>query len=469
MDSMEKLLAFYSSLGYEDIPRQTIDAVRSLTIDTIGCALSGSSAPLNASLIDRHAKWGGSPESTVLVYGNRLPSPYAAWLNAAMIHSDDFDDTHDDTSIHVFVTVLPAVLAAAESMDRPISGKDFLTAITGAAEISIRLGISVRDHIHSGWLPTTVWGTIGAAAGAAKIMGLDGEAITNASGLGYAQTHGNRQALLDATLGKRLQPAFSAKAGVHSAALAEIGATGPRRIVEGADGIFELFGGGNGDSSVLIDGLGVHYEVSQTSVKPYPCCRSNHGVISAAEEAKRQLGEFETNGIESVDVWVTAYSYSMVGQSFKIRQNPQVDAQFSAQWTSAFTLLNGPPQVRDFEPERVVSNKEIQDLAGLIKVHIWQGDENIPNNNAPFRLSRVAVKLKDGRSSDVTHEKVKGSPDWPLSVEERRAKFFASADNAALPLERTRVEKAFNDLEQLQELDDLRPLIQMLTAESVSV
>ncbi|MEE9240577.1 MAG: MmgE/PrpD family protein [bacterium] len=469
MDPMEKLVSFYSSLQYEDIPPETAEAVRALIIDTIGCALSGSSAPLNAELAERHARWGGAPESTVLVYGNRLPAPHAAWLNAAMIHSNDYDDTHDDTAIHVFVTILPAILAAGESAGRPLSGKDLLTAVAGAAEISIRLGFSVRDYIHEGWLPTTVYGTIGAAAGCAKIMGLGADGISNAAGLGYAQAHGNRQALLDATLAKRLQPAFSAQAGVHAAALAEVGATGPRRIVEGADGLYELFGGGKGDSSALIDGLGQRYEVGRTSVKPYPCCRSNHSVISAAEEAKRELGAFASEDIESVDVWITSYSYSMVGQPFQIRQNPQVDAQFSAQWTSAFTLLHGVPGVSDFEPEKIVSDKEIQELAGRVNIHIWKGGDDIPDSTAPFRLSRVAVRLKDGRSADVTHEKVKGSPDWPMSADERREKFFACAEGAALPLERSRIEEAFGGLERIQEQNDLRPLIQSLAASSVVV
>ncbi len=469
MDPMEKLLSFYSSLKYEDLPAGTAEAVRALVIDTIGCALSGSSAPLNAELVERHARWGGAPEATVLVYGNRLPAPHAAWLNAAMIHSNDYDDTHDDTAIHVFVTILPAILAAGEAAGKPLSGKDLLTAATGAAEISTRLGLSVRDHIHAGWLPTTVFGTICAAAGAAKMMGLDANGISDAAGLGYAQAHGNRQALHDATLAKRLQPAFSAQAGVHAAVLAQVGASGPRRIVEGADGLFELFGGGKGDSSVLIDGLGERYEVGRTSVKPYPCCRSNHGVISAAEEAKKELGAFGSGDIESVDVWITSYSYSMVGQPFEIRQNPQVDAQFSAQWTSAFTLLHGVPGVSDFEPERVVSDKEIQELAGRVNVHIWKGGDEVPDSNAPFRLSRVAVKLKDARAADVTHEKVKGSPGWPMSADERREKFFACAEGAALPLERNRVEEAFSRLERIEEQDDLRPLIQSLAASSVTV
>jgi 2-methylcitrate dehydratase PrpD len=469
MDPMEKLIAWYAALRYEDLSPEAVAAARLFTIDTIGCALGGSSAPLNAEIAERYLRWGGAPEATVLVFGHRLPAPAAAMLNAAMIHSYDFDDTHDPTAIHVFVTILPAILAAGESTGAPLSGKDFITALAGAAEISTRLGNSVRDHIHEGWLPTTVYGTIGAAAGAAKILGLGDEGISNAAGLGYAQTHGNRQALLDATLAKRLQPAFSARAGVQSAALAEIGATGPRRIAEGADGIFALFGGGRGDASALTGGLGDVWEMTRISVKPYPCCRSNHGVISAAEEARAALGDFLSGDIESIDVWITFYSYSMVGQPFEIRQNPQVDAQFSAQWTCAHTLLHGAPGVADFAPERVVSGDEIKKLAARINIHIWKGGGSAPDNNAPFRISRVAAKLKDGRAADITHEKVKGSPEWPLTHGEQREKFMGCARMAAHSLDRARLAEALAALEAIQDQPNIAALPGMLTAQSAMV
>lgn len=469
MDASEKILGWYADLAFNDLPAETIQAARTFLIDTLGCALAGSSAPLNAELVERHARWGGAPEATVLVYGNRLPAPAAAFLNAAMVHSNDYDDTHDPTSIHVFVTVLPALLAAAESVQHPVSGRDFIAALTGAAEITIRLGYTVRDHIHAGWLPTTIYGAIGAAAGAAKIMGMGSEGIVNAAGLGYAQTHGNRQALLDATLGKRLQPAFSAQSGVQAAAFAQIGATGPRRLAEGDDGIIELFGSGQGDPEVLTKNLGERWEMSATSVKPYPCCRSNHGVISAAEEVKTKLGEFSAGDIESVDVWITRYSYSMVGQPFGIRQNPQVDAQFSAQWTAAHTLLHGPPGIRSFEPQRVLSGEEIKTLAERINVHIWEGGPDIPDSNAPFRLSRVAAKLKDGRAADVTHEKVKGSPDWPLTPAERRAKFTECAGNAAHSLDQGRVAEALACLEAAEDQPNLPAVCGMLIAQAAMV
>ncbi len=469
LDPSEKLLTWYAGLRFDDLPPEAAEATRAFIIDTIGCALAGSSAPLNAEIVERSVRWGGAPEATVLVYGNRLPAPAAALLNAAMIHSNDYDDTHDPTAIHVFVTILPAILAAAESVGRPTSGKDFITALAGAAEVTIRLGNSVRDHIHSGWLPTTIYGAIGAAAGAAKIMGLDEEGVVNAAGLGYAQTHGNRQALLDATLAKRLQPAFSARAGVQAAALAEIGATGPRRLAEGADGIFELFGGGKGDPAALTEGLGERWEMIRTSIKPYPCCRSNHGVISAAEEVKDKLGAFEAGDIDSVDVWVTRYSYSMVGQPFEIRQNPQVDAQFSAQWTSAHTLLHGPPGIASFEPQRVVAGDVVKTLAERTRVHIWEGGDDVPDSNAPFRLSRVAAKLKDGRAADVTHERVKGSPEWPLTAEERRAKFMECAGCAARSLDASHIAEALAALEAIEDQPNIAPLLGMLTAQAAMV
>jgi len=469
MDSAKKLISWYAGLRFEDLPNEAVEATRTFIIDTLGCALAGSSAPLNTELIERHLLWGGSPEATVLVHGHRLPAPSATLLNAAMIHSNDYDDTHDPTSIHVFVTVLPAILAAAESTGKPISGKDFITALAGAAEILVRLGYSIRDHIHSGWLPTSIYGVIGAAAGAAKIMGLAPAAIADAAGLGYAQAHGNRQALLDATLAKRLQPAFSAQSGVQAAAFAQIGVTGPSRIAEGADGIFELFGGGKGDPTALTRDLGDQWEMKKISIKPYPCCRSNHGVISASEEVKTKLGDFSQEDIKSTDIWVTFYSYSMVGEPFEIRQNPQVDAQFSAQWTCAHTLLYGPPGIQAFEPKRVVSSNATQRLARHINVHTWEGDDEVLDGNTPFRLSRVAVHLKDGRCADITHENVKGSPEWPLTAEERRAKFMECARYAALSLDPTRLEEAFSSLESIDNQNNIKPILGMLTAQPAVV
>ena len=192
MEPMETLVSFVADLRYEDLPPATIAAAKRQIADALACALAGSAAPLSPEIVARHVRWGGAPEATVLVYGQRLPAPTAAWLNAAMIHAHDFDDSHRASNQHVFVTLLPAALAVAESLDGPIAGRDLITALAGAAELQVRLGLSVLPHMHVGWLPTAVFGGLGAAAVSAKLLGLPAAGTENAVGLAYTQAQGNR-------------------------------------------------------------------------------------------------------------------------------------------------------------------------------------------------------------------------------------------------------------------------------------
>lgn len=463
MDAMRSVIRHYASLRYEDLPAEAVQAAKNLVLDALACALAGSSAPLNPEIVERHARWGGAPEASVLAFGRRLPAPTAAWLNAAMIHANDFDDTEDATQNHVFVTILPAFLAAAESRGRAVTGREAIAALAGAADAALRLNAVVHRSIHPGWLPTTVFGAISSAMAAARALGLDEEGVADAAGLGYAQSHGNRQALLDGSLAKRLQPAFSARAGAHAAALAEAGVTGPRRIVEGADGLIALYGGGEGDPDALTRGLGEECLVSRVGVKPYPSCRASHPHISAALEARGRLGRFGAEDVESAEVWATPVGHSMIGQPFRIRRNPQVDAQFSAQWTTALALLRGTPRLERFAPEAVVSDEEVAGLARRTKVSVWEEGSLLL---APVRLS---VALKDGRRADVTHARIKGSPEWPMTEEERRDKFFACAGAAARPLDPESLERAFGALSALEDCGDLRPVLADLSATKRSV
>ena len=457
MDPMQRIIAHYTNLGFEDLPTEAVHATRNLIVDSLACAMAGSAAPLNPEIIERHIRWGGAPEATVLVFGSRLPAPTAAWLNAAMIHSNDFDDTEDTTQNHVFVTILPALLAAGESLGRAMPGREVIAALAGAADVTLRLNAVVHRSIHSGWLPTTVFGAVSASMAAARVLGLGEDGIANAAGFGYAQSHGNRQALLDGSVAKRLQPAFSARAGVHSAVLAQTGATGPRRIVEGADGVIELFGGGQGDPGALTEKLGEKFHVTRIGMKPYPSCRVSHPHISAALEARERLGHFEASEVESVEVWATPIGHSMIGQPFQIRENPQVDAQFSAQWTTAFSLLRGVPRIAHFDPDAIVSGAEVRELARKIRVRIWVEESLL------LVPVRIRVKLKDGREADVTHEKIKGSPEWAMSEKERKEKFFSCAEAAAVALEPDLVERAFEELSSLEDCADVRPILAGLT------
>src|SRR5271156_7189776 len=103
--------------GYEDLPASTIQSARRDILDTFGCMLGGSGSPGIDELFAVISRWGGLPESRVLLRGIRLPAPQAALLNASMGHALDFDDTLDTGgSIHPGVSVLAAALAATDNM-----------------------------------------------------------------------------------------------------------------------------------------------------------------------------------------------------------------------------------------------------------------------------------------------------------------------------------------------------------------
>jgi 2-methylcitrate dehydratase PrpD len=462
MDPAADLVSFVASVRYADLPSATVDAVKVQVADAIACALAGSAAPLNAEIVARHVRWGGAPEATVLNYDHRLPAPTAAWLNAAMIHAHDFDDSHRASNQHVYVSLLPAAFATAESGDKPISGRDIIAALAGAAEFQIRMGLSVLPHMHVGWLPTSVFGGMGAAAVSAKLLGLTRDGLADAIGLAYAQTHGNRQGLLEGSLAKRLTPAFSARAGVHAAALAEIGVTGPRAIASGAFGLHALFGNGKGEDTDFTEGLGERFLVNDIALKPYPCCRAAHRPIDMALAAKAQLEPFEASAIEAVEVWLHPRAYALIGRPFQVRQNPQVDSQFSAAWTVAFALLHGAPGLADFEPDNVVAATDVRALAESIQVHC------LPNADADTH-ERLTLRLRDSRQTTIRHPSIKGEPEHPLSRAERLGKFLACAAYAHRPLDAGTATEIFEVIECLEELDDVRPLIAKLAVPHDSV
>src|SRR5258708_18658429 len=114
--------------GYADLPASAVESGRRDILGTFGCRRGGSGAPGIDELFAVISRWGGLPESRVLLRGIRLPAPQAALLNASMGHALDFDDTLDTGgSIHPGVSVLGAVLAVWDSL-AGVTGRGLLTA-----------------------------------------------------------------------------------------------------------------------------------------------------------------------------------------------------------------------------------------------------------------------------------------------------------------------------------------------------
>lgn len=254
----------------EDIPSEAVDNTKRDILDTVGCALAGSSAPGTMEMLGLMNEWGGTQEATVLVYGDKMPSLNAALVNGCMAHARDFDDTYDLGLVHAGVSTVPAAFAIAERRGK-VSGKELVTACALGQDMLLRMVASVTEW--NDFHATAIHGVFGATAAAGRLLGLDEEMMVSAFGIAYAQASGNVQAIHDGVLTKRLQAGHAARSGVLSALLAQRGFTGARESLEGQAGFFKVFYGGNYNREELFADLGKRFEGSRLGFKPYPSAR----------------------------------------------------------------------------------------------------------------------------------------------------------------------------------------------------
>ena len=193
MDVIVDLAKAAVNTRYEDLSPKVVEVTKNLIIDSIGVGIAGSNLHGIAPVIGLVEEWGGREESTVMVFGARVPAPEATFCNSMLIHAPDFDETDDRSGTHIMVTSLPSAMAMAEKTGG--NGKDLITALVMGVDITSRLALAPR--LFHGWHYSTTVGIFGATAAAGKILGLDEEAMVDALGIAYSQAAGNRQGRQD--------------------------------------------------------------------------------------------------------------------------------------------------------------------------------------------------------------------------------------------------------------------------------
>jgi 2-methylcitrate dehydratase PrpD len=385
----------------DEISPAAYGAAKKMLLDALGCALAARSSPGVPEVVEQMRDWGGKPEATLLLYGDRVPAPNAVFANSTLIHALDYDDVYIPGSLHLTSIIVPATLAAAEMSKA--SGKAALAAMIAGTEVAARLGIAGRNRRRSGaFLPSSLDGGFGAVVTAARLLGLTREQCVDAMGINYAQVSGNRQALHDMTLTKRIQPAFAARSAMWAVALAHRGVTGPPRALEGSAGLFSAYMDGDVPDADELTVAKDWFEIENVSVKPYTSCGACHSAQAAAEIliAEERLKSEE---IERVELFGCGPG-GLVGNPFRIGRNPQVDAQFSVAYGVALALLRGPAKLDHFTDEAILADTEVADLAASIVFVETPEDvpESLTEPPADFgaytsRPHGLIVHTRDGR------------------------------------------------------------------------
>lgn len=415
-----------------------------LILDTVAVGWAGVDAPGVAPLRQLAHATAGRAEASLWGAAGKLPAPEAAFVNGAAAAALDFDAVHEGSILHADAVVLPAALAIAEREGR--SGAELLSAYIAGIEIAHRLSMATPRR--GGWFGTSTAGVFGAAAAAARLLGLDRDGIHHAMGIALSLSGGTKQAIVERTLTKRLQSAFVARSGIHAAYAAAAGVSGPRDWLEGDFGWFALYE--PGDANQVVEQLGSRFDFVNTGIKKFPSCLCNHAVIDAAQSLMAQH-RLTPSDVDAIDVTISPYMYGIVGAAFDPSGDAQVAAQFSVQYAAASAVHRGNLTLADIEPNKV-RDTEFGRLVRAVKVHV---ESEWPGQVAPGK-----VTLTTRHQKRLTHlvDKLPGSAARPLDDREVIEKAVSCFTTGSQPMSRVQAEALAGRLLSLSELPDVGSL-----------
>jgi 2-methylcitrate dehydratase PrpD len=441
-----------SRVAFEDLPHDVVEATKRRILDVIGLAYAGAETPFGRATTA--AAIAMSPPGPARIIGarDRVGVTTAAFANAALPQALEFDDTHNESIVHMSSPAVAAGLALAET--QTISGHDLILAIAIANEISCRVGSVSSGQFHRrGFHPTGLFAPFGIAYGAGRLLGLDAQQLAYAAGTCGSFAAGVLECWVDGTDTKFLHSGWAAQSGIAAAMLARAGVTGPPRIFEGR---FGLFASHLQDLSVARDfdrigeRLGTYWESRNASFKPFPTAHVLHPYVSAILRVRHQHG-ITHRDVASIDCPVAEFNVSIVCEPVDEKCAPasRAHCRVCLQYTLAEALSTGQLGKQAYDDSSRL-NPEVLALARKVRYHV---DASFPG---PGRFKgAVRVTLTDGRVIEEVEEYNRGSAENPMTDEELRAKFDDNASGFLPAAERDALASTIARTEQLPDVREL--------------
>jgi 2-methylcitrate dehydratase PrpD len=448
MDVTARIARFVVECQFKNIPANALDTARTAVRDCLGVALAGSTEQSAKSCAEIARQEAAREEATVI--GQRFQSSalQAAFVNGTAAHALDFD--HSFTLMgQPTAPIIPAAFTLGESLGA--SGQRLLEAYVVGFEVTGKLVYSLRDSSENGWHGPGTLGVFGATVACAKLLGLKVSQIEMA--LGIAASMAGGVAANFGTMTKPLHVGLAARNGVLAAKLGQTGFTANARAIEGAAGFYDMFYHGSMRESRPLEELGRSYalETDGVRIKPYPCGGLTHPAIDATLEMRAEHG-ISADTIQSIDVDVTKHTYGRI--AFRVPETG-LQGKFCMGYLLARAIIDGKISLDHFTDE-AVRDRSVLDLAAKVQMRL---DPDLKASNAGGRPCKVTIRLKNGRSHSRQAEHAKGSREIPMTQEELKTKFVECARRV---IDEQSITRALGYLDQLEALEDLRPLGQLL-------
>jgi 2-methylcitrate dehydratase PrpD len=435
--TLAEFVATHPSRGWSDSVEH--EAHRTF-MNWLGCAVGAARHETAEAALAAISALEPAPQATVLGRKERVDVASAALVNGITSHTFDFDDTHLKTIIHPAGPVASALLALAEQTGA--SGRQLIDSLVLGIDVSCRIGnVMYPDHYDRGWHITGSTGALGAAAGCARLLGLDVQKTQMALGIAASQPIGTREQF--GTMTKPFHPGGAARAGLMAALLARSGFTASPKAIEAPRGMVQTIST-KYDWREATDELGQRFEISFNTYKPFACGIVIHPSIDACTQLRAKGVTPEE--VERIELKVHALVLELTG---KKTPADGLQAKFSVYHGCAAGLTFGRAGEEEFSSE-IVNRPDMVALRSKVVATI---DDSIDEASAD-----VTAILKDGRRVHVHVEHAIGSLQNPMTDAQLETKFHALSD-AILGTEATSrlIESCWNtaDLKDLRSLTAL--------------
>jgi 2-methylcitrate dehydratase PrpD len=392
-----------------DLPPAALTVAKQCLLDWIGVALAGRGEPLVRILIDELAPRDDPSGVSVLGHARRARLDDAVLINGAMGHALDFDDVIMPMG-HPTVPVAPVVFALAEQ--RGVSGADALAAFIAGVETECRIArLLGPSHYARGWHTTATTGTFGAAAAAARLLGVTGEALTHTFGLAGTQAAGLKSCF--GTMSKPLHPGKAAQNGLLAARLAARGFTSDVDILASNQG-FVATQSTTVDPAAALATRDAPWVV-EALFKYHAACYLTHDSIEAANQLRIEEA-VASEAIEAVTVKVPAGHLGVCNI-----QAPAtgLECKFSLRMTTALALSGEDTFQEQLFSDATARRPDLVALRERVDIDPTQTG----------RGCVVTVRLKDGRELSRT-----GDVSQPLrDLDAQQAKLERKFRHLATP------------------------------------
>ncbi len=417
-------------------------AARAL-LDTVGVTLAGASQPA-ARIVQRVVEADGSGPCRVLGTALAASPGNAALANGTAAHALDYDDMCFVSLAHPSAPLVSAALATGDAVGA--SGAALLDAYVIGFEIEGRLGRAMNPrHYQRGWHCTSTLGTIGAAAAASRLLGLDATAAGHALAIAASEASGLKENF--GTMVKPLHAGLAARNGVLAAQLAKSGMTASAAAIEGPQGFLAAMDSSQPSLAGVVADLGTRWEILDTgiTVKLYPSCAGTHPALDALLDLKRRE-RFAGDDVEGVEIGVDPIVPTILIYD---RPSSGLEGKFSMPFCAAAALVHGQVGLETFEATHI-ADPAIVAMQARVTMRI---DPTLDASAPPLTQAHVTVRLRDGRVLTARANGARGYHDRPASDDELAAKFMSCATQA---MSESRAAAALAALRGIESAADVR-------------